>query len=285
MDMTTHRSISTCAAPQIRNLKFYATVGANLCTILLVRLKVGIARNVITFGLFVLTNNQGMRSQTHQWGSEDPTSVLSASLVLRTKSLFFKWRKIKFALEAWPHNCFSASSTWRFISFGDTTANHHLSPPCRHVSLGGSTESHRSCIKAVLDSRLPHCSMPDFYHQYMVELIRHPGWAFFFIVRSFGLRSIPVFHIPFFGLPKIKVTPAAMIDPFEEPALVTPPGLISQFPTTHSNEQKWFFVCVIICAAVSGFFLLLRLYTKLHIVRKLDLTDCLMSHLDFLLWY
>lgn len=75
------------------------------------------------------------------------------------------------------------------------------------------------------------------------------------------------------------VTPAAMADPLQEPALGTPPGIISQFPTTRSNEQAWYYVCATLSAVVVGTLLLLRLYTKLRVVRKVDLTDCSIYHL------
>lgn len=74
-----------------------------------------------------------------------------------------------------------------------------------------------------------------------------------------------------------KPTPIAMIDILHEPALKAPPGVISQFPTTSSDEQSWWYVGVTISMIVPGILLLLRLYTKLYVVRKVDLTDCLTS--------
>lgn len=65
-----------------------------------------------------------------------------------------------------------------------------------------------------------------------------------------------------------------MANPLQEPALETPPGVISQFPTTHSDEQAWFYVCATLSTVFPGILLLLRLYTKLRVVRKVDLTDC-----------
>lgn len=65
-----------------------------------------------------------------------------------------------------------------------------------------------------------------------------------------------------------------MADRLFEPALKTPSGVISQFPTTHSSEQAWFYIAATLSAVVSGTLLLLRLYTKWRIVRKLDLIDC-----------
>lgn len=68
-----------------------------------------------------------------------------------------------------------------------------------------------------------------------------------------------------------------MADPLQEPASMTPSGVISQFPTTHSKEQAWFYVTASLTAVVPGTLLLLRLYTKLRIVRKVDWTDCSIS--------
>jgi hypothetical protein len=66
-----------------------------------------------------------------------------------------------------------------------------------------------------------------------------------------------------------------MADLLQQPALeMLPPGVISQFPTTHSDEQAWYYVCATLCAVIPGTLLLLRLYIKLHIVRKVILTDC-----------
>ena len=65
-----------------------------------------------------------------------------------------------------------------------------------------------------------------------------------------------------------------MADPLQKAALGTPPGVISLFPTTHSGAQKWFYVAVTLSVVVPGILLLLRLYTKLRVVRKLDWTDC-----------
>ena len=66
-----------------------------------------------------------------------------------------------------------------------------------------------------------------------------------------------------------------MADPLQEPALALPPGVVSQFPTTHSNDQAWYYVGVVFAAFVPGSLLLLRLYTKAYIIRKVDLTDCM----------
>ena len=68
-----------------------------------------------------------------------------------------------------------------------------------------------------------------------------------------------------------------MADPLMEPALDTPPGVISQFLTIHTNAQAWYYVCATLATVIPGTLLLLRMYTKLRIVRKMDLTDCSIS--------
>ena len=73
-----------------------------------------------------------------------------------------------------------------------------------------------------------------------------------------------------------------MADPLQKPALETPPGAISRFPTIHSDEEAWFYVAATLSAVVPGVLLLLRLYTKLRIVRNLDWTDCPTSPSSFL---
>lgn len=72
-----------------------------------------------------------------------------------------------------------------------------------------------------------------------------------------------------------------MADPLNQPALSTPPGTVSHFPTTHSREQAWYYVCATLCAVITGTFLLLRLYTKVRIVSKVDVTDCLLSPMGY----
>lgn len=73
------------------------------------------------------------------------------------------------------------------------------------------------------------------------------------------------------SLPRL---PTIMADPLQVPALQTPAGVISQFPTTYSSEQAWFYVAATLSAVVPGILLLLRLYTKIRIVRNVDLIDC-----------
>lgn len=60
-----------------------------------------------------------------------------------------------------------------------------------------------------------------------------------------------------------------------EPALHHPPGVISNLSwKEHAHEQKWFYIVVTLCHCIPGIFLLLRLYTKIVVVRKLEFVDC-----------
>lgn len=60
---------------------------------------------------------------------------------------------------------------------------------------------------------------------------------------------------------------------YDGPALPATNGETGFLPNS-SEEQIWFFVCVSFCTVISGTFLLLRIYTKLYVVRQADLTDC-----------
>ncbi len=79
-------------------------------------------------------------------------------------------------------------------------------------------------------------------------------------------------------LERAVMTAVTMADPLHGPALEPPSGVISQFPTVHSDEQAWFYAAATLSAVVPGTLLFLRLYTKLRVVRKVDLTDCSTSH-------
>ena len=57
------------------------------------------------------------------------------------------------------------------------------------------------------------------------------------------------------------------------PALSLPKGVTPEV-NNHSGEQALYFVVASLCTIVPGMLLLLRLYTKLRIFRKVDLTDC-----------
>lgn len=62
----------------------------------------------------------------------------------------------------------------------------------------------------------------------------------------------------------------------QAPALATPPG-VERHMSTHSPEQAGVYVCDVLCAVVPGTLLALRLYTKIVILRRTDLTDCSQS--------
>ena len=57
------------------------------------------------------------------------------------------------------------------------------------------------------------------------------------------------------------------------PAMQAPPGVKPHLTTT-SPDQKWYFICVPLFSIIPGMFIILRLYTKLKIVKKLDCADC-----------
>ena len=57
------------------------------------------------------------------------------------------------------------------------------------------------------------------------------------------------------------------------PALSTPPG-VQRHMSTHSPEQAGVYVCSVLVAVVPGTLLCLRLYTKIRILKRTDLTDC-----------
>ena len=66
----------------------------------------------------------------------------------------------------------------------------------------------------------------------------------------------------------------AMEEALQEPALRIPSTVVSQFPTTRSDEQVWYYVAATLSAVVPGILVLLRLYTKSCIVHQVDLVDC-----------
>jgi hypothetical protein len=81
----------------------------------------------------------------------------------------------------------------------------------------------------------------------------------------------------------MELSPAMATAMREQPALPWPGGPNPTWePKLHSPEQAWYYVCVTLCAVVSGVFIMLRLYTKLRIVRALDLSDCLFPPLTCL---
>lgn len=52
-----------------------------------------------------------------------------------------------------------------------------------------------------------------------------------------------------------------------------PPGA-DRTMTLDGPDQIWYLVVAITCIAIPGLFLLVRLYTKLAIVRSLEIADC-----------
>lgn len=44
--------------------------------------------------------------------------------------------------------------------------------------------------------------------------------------------------------------------------------------TLDGPDQNWFLICAIICIAAAGLFLIVRIYTKLAVVRSFELADC-----------
>jgi hypothetical protein len=68
------------------------------------------------------------------------------------------------------------------------------------------------------------------------------------------------------------------VDPMEMllnmPALQPAPPGADTTMTTDGPDQVWYLVVAITCIAVPGLFLLIRIYTKLVIVRSLELADC-----------
>lgn len=43
--------------------------------------------------------------------------------------------------------------------------------------------------------------------------------------------------------------------------------------TVDSSDQNWFLIVAILCVTFAGIFLIVRVYTKLAIVRSLELAD------------
>jgi hypothetical protein len=69
----------------------------------------------------------------------------------------------------------------------------------------------------------------------------------------------------------------------DEAALDPPHGVTPHF-TTESNDQKWFYVAAVFCTVVPGVLFIMRLYTRLRIIRKMDATDYV-SILGFLFFF
>ncbi|KAL8684505.1 MAG: hypothetical protein Q9224_006309, partial [Gallowayella concinna] len=66
--------------------------------------------------------------------------------------------------------------------------------------------------------------------------------------------------------------PLSAANPREAPALQPPPG-VEAYITNHSDEQRFFYVCITLATVVPGVLLLIRLYTKARLMKKIDLPD------------
>jgi hypothetical protein len=73
-----------------------------------------------------------------------------------------------------------------------------------------------------------------------------------------------------------KLPPARLKALLEGPAHPGPGGTPASWkPNVHSSlQQGSFYTCVPLCAAVSGALVIVRMYIKVNVVRKLDLSDC-----------
>ena len=58
------------------------------------------------------------------------------------------------------------------------------------------------------------------------------------------------------------------------PAMIAPPGA-DRTMTLDGPDQVWFLVVGILCIAIPGLFLMLRVYTKMAVVRSLEIADCM----------
>ena len=77
-----------------------------------------------------------------------------------------------------------------------------------------------------------------------------------------------------FTMARTTSSAAATLTALDGPALLPPAGATSDL-TNKSSQQNWYYFFISLCTIIPGVLLLLRLYTKINIVRKLDLTDCL----------
>ncbi|KAF1950141.1 hypothetical protein CC80DRAFT_554601 [Byssothecium circinans] len=75
---------------------------------------------------------------------------------------------------------------------------------------------------------------------------------------------------------------ASMAEKLELPAMDPPPGVESHFVTSNPDAMRWYWLAAVMCIVVPGLLLLLRLYTRLRIIRKTDLTDYASSIAFFL---
>lgn len=67
--------------------------------------------------------------------------------------------------------------------------------------------------------------------------------------------------------------PLTAANPREEPAMQPPPGEEAHV-TNRSDEQRFFYLCITVATIVPGVLLLIRLYTKARLMKKVELSDC-----------
>jgi hypothetical protein len=75
-------------------------------------------------------------------------------------------------------------------------------------------------------------------------------------------------------------TASTMAQKLDEPALDPPPGVVPHFSTS-SYDQRWFYVAAAFCTVVPGVLFAMRLYTRIRIIRKMDVTDCMFFGVNF----
>ncbi|KAL8629554.1 hypothetical protein Q9189_004735 [Teloschistes chrysophthalmus] len=68
------------------------------------------------------------------------------------------------------------------------------------------------------------------------------------------------------------MSPNTTAELLEGPASQPPEGVTSSL-TNRSDAQSWYYVSVVLCTVIPGVFLLLLLYTRCFIVRRMDITD------------
>ncbi|KAI4122827.1 MAG: hypothetical protein LQ341_007264 [Variospora aurantia] len=66
--------------------------------------------------------------------------------------------------------------------------------------------------------------------------------------------------------------PLTAANPREEPAMQPPPGEEAHV-TNRSDEQRFFYLCITVATVVPGVLLLIRLYTKAKLMKKVELSD------------
>ena len=74
-------------------------------------------------------------------------------------------------------------------------------------------------------------------------------------------------------------SPEAIAELLNGPAATTPEGGVILQPTNRSESQRWYYVCVVPSLVISGSFVALRMYTKIRIIRKTNISDCKNTHI------